>query len=215
MQLVAALVAFVFGPRKAEAGEALAQGDVMLDDYVKGTLMVSHTGELVFLKRTQRRGYVEAEFLPVSLDCVRVLSREARLVQMSEGAACISNGQVKIVVSHERVCPSARPGPWVEDLDEACLAYWEDAHGGPGWYYWWADYPDEGSCGPYPTEGAALAEVPLGTQVLGLSEPPLTKIEASGEFWVRIRGRRSLVEATAAQAKTEPHFWSSTDRWSP
>ena len=32
-----------------------------------------------------------------------------------------------------------------------------DAHDGPGWYWWLADYPDEGACGAFSSLGKAIA----------------------------------------------------------
>ena len=29
-------------------------------------------------------------------------------------------------------------------------------HDGPGWYYWEEEYPDEGSCGSFPSREAAV-----------------------------------------------------------
>lgn len=34
----------------------------------------------------------------------------------------------------------------------------DEGHSGPGWYYYDAEYPDEGSIGPYATEHEARAE---------------------------------------------------------
>ena len=43
-----------------------------------------------------------------------------------------------------------------DDREPAVFAYWDDAHDGPGWYFYGYDYPDEGSFGAYAT--LALAE---------------------------------------------------------
>jgi len=53
-------------------------------------------------------------------------------------------------------CPCPVVGPWEEDeadeIEYVCIERWgSEAHGGPGWYYYWEEYPDEGSCGPYET----------------------------------------------------------------
>lgn len=45
--------------------------------------------------------------------------------------------------------------PWINELyGEPCYVIElgdETWHGGPGWYYYDAEYSDEGSCGPYDT----------------------------------------------------------------
>ncbi len=39
----------------------------------------------------------------------------------------------------------------------AVVRWGDEAHGGPGWYYYDTEYPEEGSCGPYATEAEARA----------------------------------------------------------
>lgn len=34
-------------------------------------------------------------------------------------------------------------------MEHVVIVYWEDAHDGPGWYYYDSEYPDEGSCGAF------------------------------------------------------------------
>lgn len=77
----------------------------------------------------------------------------------------------------------------------------EQPHGGPGWYWWESDIPEEGSYGPFATEAAAVKSVnecidsPVGPIFIGSREmrnqdrkrpvtweaPPHTPIERSHE----------------------------------
>lgn len=45
------------------------------------------------------------------------------------------------------------------DTPRAVMCYGDDDswHDGPGWYFWDADHPDEGSVGAYETAGQARA----------------------------------------------------------
>lgn len=43
-----------------------------------------------------------------------------------------------------------------EDLSYCVVAWVADGHDGDGWYYWDAEYPDEGSVGAFGTRKEAL-----------------------------------------------------------
>ena len=51
----------------------------------------------------------------------------------------------------------SKPTTAEEDETEAMVCYWPDAHDGPGWYYYDAEYPEEGSCGAFATKREAIA----------------------------------------------------------
>jgi len=60
-------------------------------------------------------------------------------------------------------CPCPVVGPWDDDIEDelpvACVEQWgEDAHDGPGWYYYDEEYKEEGSIGAFDSREEAEAD---------------------------------------------------------
>ncbi len=60
-------------------------------------------------------------------------------------------------------CPCPVVGPWEDgeedELPVAIIVKWgEEAHDGPGWYYYDEEYKDEGSIGSFDTREEAVAD---------------------------------------------------------
>lgn len=88
------------------------------------------------------------------------------------------------------------------DLAEISLAYFPSgSHDGPGWYYWYSEYPEEGSVGAFATEEKARAHAKSSgvDAVLRVVEAPATvnPLELADRLWRHSRdigGTESVVQ---------------------